>query len=148
MKPITPKAEAPLGIWLDYLMAIHPTEIDMGLVRVSEVATRLEVIEFGRTKVVTVGGTNGKGTTCAMIEAALQQSGKTVGVYSSPHLLNYNERVRINGIDAVDEALVSAFEAIEAARVDISLSFLNTQHSLGSCCLSVKTSMLFYSKWV
>ncbi|MCL1059285.1 bifunctional tetrahydrofolate synthase/dihydrofolate synthase [Shewanella gelidimarina] len=123
IKPSAPKAQAPLNIWLDYLLAIHPIEIDMGLERVSEVANRLELTELGMTKVVTVAGTNGKGTTCAMIEAALQQTGKTVGVYSSPHLLKYNERVRINGIDAADEALVSAFEAIEAARAEISLSF-------------------------
>jgi dihydrofolate synthase/folylpolyglutamate synthase len=123
MKPIAPKAEAALNIWLDYLLAIHPTEIDMGLVRVTEVANRLELTELGMTKVVTVAGTNGKGTTCAMIEAALLLAGKTVGVYSSPHLLNYNERVRINGDDATDEALVSAFETIEVARAEISLSF-------------------------
>ncbi|QQX82572.1 bifunctional tetrahydrofolate synthase/dihydrofolate synthase [Shewanella sp. KX20019] len=123
MKQVAPKAQAALNTWLDYLLAIHPTEIDMGLVRVSEVASRLGLTELGMTKVVTVAGTNGKGTTCAMIEAALQQTGKTVGVYSSPHLLHYNERVRINGVDATDEALVSAFEAIESARTDISLSF-------------------------
>ncbi|MCL1050787.1 bifunctional tetrahydrofolate synthase/dihydrofolate synthase [Shewanella abyssi] len=123
MKQVAPKAQAALNTWLDYLLAIHPTEIDMGLVRVSEVASRLGLTELGITKVVTVAGTNGKGTTCAMIEAALQLTGKTVGVYSSPHLLHYNERVRIKGVDATDEALVSAFEAIESARAEISLSF-------------------------
>ncbi|MEZ9200718.1 bifunctional tetrahydrofolate synthase/dihydrofolate synthase [Shewanella sp. 10N.286.54.B9] len=123
MKHIAPAANSPLNIWLDYLLAIHPTEIDMGLTRVSEVAKRLSLTVLGDTKVVTVAGTNGKGTTCAMIEAALKLKGKTVGVYSSPHLLNYNERVRINGVDATDAALVSAFETIEAARAEISLSF-------------------------
>ncbi|CAM3616187.1 bifunctional tetrahydrofolate synthase/dihydrofolate synthase [Shewanella pealeana] len=123
LMPVAPKSGATLNRWLDFLLAIHPTEIDMGLARVSTVATRMELNHLGETKIVTVAGTNGKGTTCAMIEAALQLSGKTVGVYSSPHLLNYNERVRINGIDATDTALVGAFEAIEAARAEISLTF-------------------------
>ena len=123
LKPVAPKSGAALSNWLDFLLAIHPTEIDMGLGRVSQVAKRMGLTDLGETKVVTVAGTNGKGTTCAMIEAALQLSGKTVGVYSSPHLLNYNERVRINGLDATDAALVNAFEAIETARAEISLTF-------------------------
>ena len=123
MLHIAPKANSPLHVWLDYLLAIHPTEIDMGLARVAEVDKRLALTELAAPKVVTVAGTNGKGRTCAMIEVALRQIGKTVGVYSSPHLLKYNERVRINGVDATDGALVSAFEAIELARAEISLSF-------------------------
>ncbi|MCK8044026.1 bifunctional tetrahydrofolate synthase/dihydrofolate synthase [Shewanella sp. 1CM18E] len=118
-----PPSGAALTTWLDFLLAIHPTEIDMGLARVQAVAKRMELDHLGDTKVVTVAGTNGKGTTCAMIEAALRLSGKSVGVYSSPHLLKYNERVRINGVDATDVALVAAFEAIELARAEISLTF-------------------------
>ncbi|ABZ77195.1 FolC bifunctional protein [Shewanella halifaxensis HAW-EB4] len=121
--PVAPKSGATLNRWLDFLLAIHPTEIDMGLGRVSQVAKRMGLTDLGETKVVTVAGTNGKGTTCAMIEAALQLSGQTVGVYSSPHLLKYNERVRINGLDATDAALVNAFESIETARAEISLTF-------------------------
>lgn len=120
---VAPKVGATLNTWLDFLLAIHPTEIDMGLGRVSLVAERMGLTCLGQTKVVTVGGTNGKGTTCAMIEAALQLSGKSVGVYSSPHLLHYNERVRVNGVDANDESLVAAFETIETARAEISLTF-------------------------
>lgn len=120
---VAPEKGATLDTWLDFLLAIHPTEIDMGLGRVSQVAERMGLNNLGQTKIVTVGGTNGKGTTCAMLEAALQLSGKTVGVYSSPHLLKYNERVRINGVDASDESLVAAFEAIETARAEISLTF-------------------------
>ncbi|WOT03997.1 bifunctional tetrahydrofolate synthase/dihydrofolate synthase [Shewanella youngdeokensis] len=123
IKPTAPAANASLNTWIEYLLAIHPTEIDMGLTRVSNVAARLGLTMLGATKVVTVAGTNGKGTTCAMVEAALLLSGKTVGVYSSPHLLHYNERVRINGVDASDIELIKAFEAIETARADISLSF-------------------------
>ena len=120
---MVPGKGATLNTWLEYLLAIHPTEIDMGLTRVSTVAARMGLTELGLAKVVTVAGTNGKGTTCAMIEAAMLMSGQTVGVYSSPHLLHYNERVRINGVDVTDPELVAAFEAIELARAEISLTF-------------------------
>ncbi|SUI62866.1 bifunctional tetrahydrofolate synthase/dihydrofolate synthase [Shewanella morhuae] len=118
-----PASNAEINQWLDYLLSIHPTEIDMGLSRVSQVARRLDLLILGQTKVVTVAGTNGKGTTCAMLEQILRLSGLTVGVYSSPHMLKYNERVRINGEDAQDSAFVAAFEQIEAARAEISLTF-------------------------
>lgn len=118
-----PTANAALDQWLEYLLSIHPSEIDMGLTRVSKVAQRLGLLDLRPATVVTVGGTNGKGTTCAMLENILRLSGLTVGVYSSPHMLNYNERVRINGNDASDSALVAAFEQIETARGDISLTF-------------------------
>lgn len=118
-----PAPSAALNQWLDYLLSIHPTEIDMGLTRVSKVAQRLGLLDLGQTSVVTVAGTNGKGTSCAMLENILRLAGFTVGVYSSPHMLKYNERVRINGEDAKDGAFVAAFEQIEAARCDISLTF-------------------------
>lgn len=121
-----PASNAALEQWLDYLLSIHPTEIDMGLTRVSKVAQTLGLLDLGPTKIVTVAGTNGKGTTCAMLENILRLSGLTVGVYSSPHMLKYNERVRINGSDVSDSDFVTAFEQIEAARGDISLTFLNT----------------------
>lgn len=112
-----------LDDWLAYLLAIHPSEIDMGLTRVSEVAKRLDLLNLGETQVITVAGTNGKGTTCAMLEAILIEAGKTVGVYSSPHLLRYNERVRINQQDCSDTDFIQAFNAIEQARAEISLTF-------------------------
>ena len=118
-----PNAQSSLNDWLTHLMAIHPTEIDMGLGRVSAVAKTMGLDSLAGTKVVTVAGTNGKGTTCAMIEAIMRQAGLRVGVYSSPHMLKYNERVRIDGLDASDEALIEAFCAIDAARGDISLTF-------------------------
>lgn len=120
---IPPASGAPLGEWLDYLLAIHPTEIDMGLTRVTEVAQRLGVKSLEGTLVVTVGGTNGKGSTCAMLENILRRAGYRVGVYSSPHILHYNERIRIDGVDAADADIIHAFERIEAARADISLTF-------------------------
>jgi dihydrofolate synthase/folylpolyglutamate synthase len=118
-----PNQQSSLNQWLDYLLAIHPSEIDMGLTRVSAVARHLEVIDLAPAKVITVAGTNGKGTTCAMLASILRQADLSVGVYSSPHLLHYNERVQINQQDASDASLIEAFCAIEAARGDISLTF-------------------------
>ncbi|MCG9696394.1 bifunctional tetrahydrofolate synthase/dihydrofolate synthase [Shewanella sp. Isolate11] len=118
-----PDHQSSLTCWLEHLLSIHPTEIDMGLTRVSAVAKQLDLLNLGETKVITVAGTNGKGTTCAMVEQILIEAGKTVGVYSSPHLLHYNERVRITGVDTNDAEFIEAFCAIDKARGDISLTF-------------------------
>ena len=107
--------------WLEYLESIHPSAIDMGLDRVNEVALRLN-LRFD-ARVITVGGTNGKGTTSALIENALLIEGQSVGVYSSPHLLDYRERVRINGTLPDAAAFCDAFEQVEQARGDISLTY-------------------------
>ena len=107
--------------WLEYLESIHPSAIDMGLDRVNEVAQRLK-LRFD-ARVITVGGTNGKGTTSALIENALLIEGQSVGVYSSPHLLDYRERVRINGTLPDAAAFCDAFEQVEQARGDISLTY-------------------------
>ena len=107
--------------WLEYLESIHPSAIDMGLDRVNEVAQRLN-LRFD-SRVITVGGTNGKGTTSALIENALLLEGRSVGVYSSPHLLDYRERVRINGALPDAAAFCDAFEQVEKARGDISLTY-------------------------
>jgi dihydrofolate synthase/folylpolyglutamate synthase len=106
-----------LAQWLDYQQQVHPRSIDMGLERIGIVAARLHL---GRPAkhVVTVAGTNGKGSTVAFIEAIARAQGLRVGAYTSPHLLDYNERVRIDGANAADDALVDAFERIEAARLD------------------------------
>ncbi|MBW8311352.1 MAG: bifunctional tetrahydrofolate synthase/dihydrofolate synthase [Rhizobium sp.] len=114
--------ERTLAQWLDYQQTVHPQSIDMGLERVGEVARRLGLGRPGR-HVATVGGTNGKGSTVAFLEAIARAAGLKVGAYTSPHLLRYNERVRIDGAEAGDEALVAAFERIEAARGDIPLTF-------------------------
>jgi dihydrofolate synthase/folylpolyglutamate synthase len=110
MPPIT------LADWLAYIERQHPKSIDMGLERVHEVAGHMQLGRPGR-HVVTVGGTNGKGSTVAFIEAIARAAGWKVGAYTSPHLLAYNERVRIDGRDADDASLVAAFAAVEAARV-------------------------------
>jgi dihydrofolate synthase/folylpolyglutamate synthase len=110
-----------LNDWLTRLESLHPKTIELGLDRVSEVAQRLGV-HFG-CPVITVGGTNGKGSTCAMLESILLQGGYRVGLYTSPHLLRFNERARINGELASDEALCKNFEAVEAVREDVSLTY-------------------------
>jgi dihydrofolate synthase/folylpolyglutamate synthase len=104
-----------LSDWLAYIERQHPQSIAMGLGRVREVAVRMGLGRPAR-RVVTVAGTNGKGSTIAFIEAIARAAGWKVGAYTSPHLLTYNERVRIDGRDAEDVALVEAFEAVETAR--------------------------------
>ena len=111
-----------LGDWLAYLEQLHPSAIDMGLERSQQVATRLGLGKLA-PRVVTVTGTNGKGSPCAFVASLLRAQGLKVGVYSSPHLLRYNERVRIDGADASDERLCEAFAAVEAARGEISLTY-------------------------
>lgn len=111
-----------LDEWLARLERQHPRAIDLGLERVREVAQRMGLGKPARC-VITVGGTNGKGSTVAFIEAIARASGLCVGAYTSPHLLAYNERVRIDGRDAGDDELVEAFEAVEAARGETSLTY-------------------------
>jgi dihydrofolate synthase/folylpolyglutamate synthase len=103
-----------LGEWLAYIETLHPKAIAMGLDRVAEVAARVDVrIEC---PVVTVAGTNGKGSTSAMLEAIYRRAGYRTGLYASPHLRRYNERVRIAGSEASDDDLARAFARVETAR--------------------------------
>lgn len=111
-----------LADWLAYIETGHPRAIEMGLERVRDVAARLGLARPA-TQVVTVAGTNGKGSTVAFIEAIGRAEGWKVGAYTSPHLLHYNERVRIDGAGAGDEVLVEAFAAVEAARGDVPLTY-------------------------
>ncbi|UGB39110.1 bifunctional tetrahydrofolate synthase/dihydrofolate synthase [Frateuria soli] len=104
-----------LAEWLSYQEGVNPRSIELGLERVRDVWQRMGAPRPAR-RVITVGGTNGKGSTVALLEAMLRAAGRRVGCYTSPHLLRYNERVRIDGHDASDEALIASFERIEAAR--------------------------------
>ena len=117
-----PTTAAGLDAWLAYIESRHPRSIDLGLERVREVATRMAL---GRpaAQVVTVAGTNGKGSTCAMLEAILTQAGFRTGLFTSPHLVRFEERCRIRGqnVDASD--LVAAFARVESARAEISLTY-------------------------
>ena len=116
-----PNLPTTLPDWLSRLEAMHPKAIDMGLERVARVRDALGLRLD--CPVITVGGTNGKGSTCAMLEAILLQAGYRVGLYTSPHLVHFNERARINGEIVDDAALVEQFEAVEAARGDVSLTY-------------------------
>ena len=107
--------------WLHQLELRHPKIIDMGLERVAEVAALMQ-IKFD-CPVILVGGTNGKGSTCAMLESILLQAGYRVGLSTSPHLIAFNERARIDGQSASDDALVAMFARVETARGEISLSY-------------------------
>ena len=108
--------------WLDYQQRVYARGIDLGLDRVREVWRRMGAPRIARA-VITVGGTNGKGSTVAFLDAMLHANGLRVGAYTSPHIERYNERVRIDGIDANDAALIAAFERIEAARGDTPLTY-------------------------
>src|SRR5579862_6955133 len=111
-----------LAQWLALQEAVHPKTIDLGLARVSAVARALAVAEPGYG-VITVAGTNGKGSTVAHLEALLGALGIRAGVFTSPHLVRYNERIRVDGDEASDAELIAAFERIEAARGETTLTF-------------------------
>jgi dihydrofolate synthase/folylpolyglutamate synthase len=113
---------ASLAAWLSWQETLHPSEIELGLERVAAVLRRLHPAPPPFV-VITVGGTNGKGSTVALLEAMLRAGGYRVGAYTSPHLLRYNERIRLDGTDADDAALCAAFERIDQARGDISLTY-------------------------
>jgi len=121
MAIVHPPVGAPLSAWLEYLESLHPSAIDMGLERVRQVADRLS-LHSSAVKII-VGGTNGKGSTCAMLESILLAAGYRVGLYTSPHLLTFNERARVNGDIVNDSALIKQFEAIESARNGVSLTY-------------------------
>jgi len=103
-----------LDQWLSHLETAHPVGIDMGLARISRVKESLG-LKF-TCPVITVGGTNGKGSTCAFLESILLAAGYKVACHTSPHLLRFNERARMNGADVSDADLLKAFERVEQAR--------------------------------
>ena len=108
--------------WLDYQQRIHARGIDLGLDRVSEVWRRMGARRPAPV-VITVGGTNGKGSVVAFLDAMLRRGGMRVGAYTSPHILRYNERVRVDDAEASDATLIGAFERVEAARGEIPLTY-------------------------
>ena len=119
-----PAADKPVSLdqWLSYLERLHPVSIELGLDRILQVAARLG-LDFSGKKIVTVAGTNGKGSSVTLLAAMLQAAGLRTGVYTSPHLLRYNERVAIDGVPVADEPLCRAFAEVEAARGDVSLTY-------------------------
>jgi dihydrofolate synthase / folylpolyglutamate synthase len=122
---LTPEKKIPtrtLAQWLARIQQLHPQEIDLGLDRVKTVADRL-LLNKPAPLVITVAGTNGKGSNVATLDAIFRAEGLRVGSYTSPHLMHYNERVCLQGIPVADQLLVAAFESIEAARMEVSLSY-------------------------
>ena len=126
--------------WLQHLETLHPVGIDLGLERVSEVAERMGLLASPIAPcVITVAGTNGKGSTLAMIDSVARAHDWRVGTYTSPHLLRYNERVKIAGQEADDQLLVQGFEQVERARLqgsEISLTYFEAGTLCGLWCLA------------
>jgi dihydrofolate synthase/folylpolyglutamate synthase len=110
-----------LAEWLDHCERLHPKNIDMGLARSAEIKQRLN-LEF-KVPVITVAGTNGKGSTCTMLESIGLQAGYKVGLYIKPHFVHFEERCRVNGAMVSAAELLPHFEAVENARGDISLTY-------------------------
>lgn len=111
-----------LAQWLERIERLHPAEIDLGLDRVGRVAHALGVTTPA-ARVITVAGTNGKGSVCCLLESILTAAGHRVGLYTSPHLQRFNERIRIAGVEADDDAIRASFERIEQARDTTSLTY-------------------------
>lgn len=114
-----------LATWLHELEHRHLHEIQLGLERIHEVATRLDLLKT-EAKIISVAGTNGKGSTVATLSAIYQRAGYQVGSYTSPHLISYNERIKVNGVSIRDEELVRTFHQIEMARGSICLTYFET----------------------
>lgn len=111
-----------LDDWLSYIESQHPTEIELGLERGAKVLAKLN-ISRPKAKIITVAGTNGKGSTCTLLTQFLSARGHSVGTYTSPHFIAFNERVALNNIPCDDALICQAFETIEALRGDISLTY-------------------------
>lgn len=111
-----------LNEWLAWQETLHATAIDLGLDRIKEVAERLQLLQPA-FPIITVAGTNGKGSTVALLSAILHSADYQFGAYTSPHILRYNERIVVNGVQATDELLCEAFSAVELAREHISLTY-------------------------
>jgi len=112
---------APLSDWLSWLETCSPNEIELGLERVKVVLERLGL--DSPEHLLLIAGTNGKGSCVAMTQALLLASGVSVGAYTSPHVVRYNERIAINGTEVTDTQIIAAFERVEIARVDVPLTY-------------------------
>ncbi len=117
----TPSAGSPLPEWLAWLETLSPKEIDLSLDRVRAVLDRLQLQMPAH--VLLIAGTNGKGSSVAMLDALLGGAGYRVGTYTSPHLISYNERIAVGGVPATDDEIVTAFARVESVREDLSLTY-------------------------
>jgi dihydrofolate synthase/folylpolyglutamate synthase len=127
---------ATLSAWLAWLETLHPKKIDMSLGRVSAVLDALQ-LRPPAYRTVTVGGTNGKGSCVAILESIYRRAGYSVGAFTSPHLWRFNERIRVDGDDVTDDELIELFEAIDAARGSISLTYFES---------SAVAALLFFAR--
>ena len=116
--------ENSLEYWLDYIQAIGPKEIDLGLQRIKPIYEQLIKSKIA-SKVIVVGGTNGKGTTTEFLGQLLVSKHKNVGTFTSPHLFNFNERIKINGKPVSDESIVESFKLIEESRGSTNLTYFD-----------------------
>ncbi len=132
-----------LDDWLQWLEGVHPREIDLGLERITQVADRMGLRD-AQAPIVTVAGTNGKGSTVACLEAMYLAAGKTPGAYTSPHLLRYNERIRIGGRPAEDSLILKAFAAINKARAEITLTYFEFATLAAAWCFREQAA----SPWI
>lgn len=115
-------SRASLEQWLQRLERLHPTEIELGLERVTAVASKLDLLPLAQPA-ITVAGTNGKGSTVAVLEALLMARGHSIGAFTSPHFRCFNERIRVAGAEVTDDEIVEAFQAIDVARGEVSLTY-------------------------
>lgn len=120
--PRPPSASAGLADWLDYQERLHPRSIELGLARVGAVADRLG-LRAAHVPTLTVAGTNGKGSSATLASLALREAGYRTGLYTSPHLLRYHERIAVDGREAGDDELCAAFADIERHRGDTPLTY-------------------------
>ncbi|WP_024612297.1 bifunctional tetrahydrofolate synthase/dihydrofolate synthase [Pseudoalteromonas sp. TB64] len=122
MTKTIPSQSSSLDDWLCYLESVHPANIEMGLERVNNVANNIGLLNTS-SKIILIAGTNGKGTTARCLESLLLAQGFSVGTYASPHLIRYNERVRVNGEELADQFHVDAFNLLEQGRKDTPLTY-------------------------
>ena len=132
-----------LADWLQRLETLHPVEIDLGLARITEVAELLNLRQPG-VPLVTVAGTNGKGSTVACLESMFIADGWRPGCYTSPHVLRYNERIRVSGVPVDDALILAAFAAIDTARGDITLTYFEFATLAAAWCFKEQG----YDVWV
>jgi len=129
--------ENSLEYWLDYIQTIQPKEINLGLQRIKHIYDQLIRSKI-TSKVIVVGGTNGKGTTAEFLSQLLVSKNKTVGTFTSPHLFNFNERIKINGKPVSDESIIESFKLIEESRGTINLTYFD---------FSTLASLLIFNKF-
>lgn len=133
--PAKPRRYATLDEWLAWFETLHPKKIDFSLDRIGKVLATLDIDKPDYT-VISVAGTNGKGSCVALLESIYREAGYRVGAFTSPHLVRFNERIRVNGEDASDAALIELFERVDAALGDVTLSYFESSAVAAILCFA------------